>query len=529
MEKKLIVLILLLLIGLKVKSQINLVPNGDFEIYSLLPTNTGQSYRATGWNNVNLNYGGSPYASPDYSNILGFPFPGAIIPYSGSGQMGLCPYLSIIPTYREYISTQLTGLLLIGHHYTVSFSLTNGAFYQNSIATNNFGIHFSKNQLYQAVHEAIPVIPQIKIDTIVYFYNCWHRFSFNYTPTDSSKYITIGVFTDDAYTTIFNYGGINSIGAYYFIDKIEIFPNLSIIGDTTICAGKTITLKMDRDSIVNWECSTNPGVVIAQDSLLMITPFTTSTYYAYNAADTVSFTVKVYNNPIVNLGNDTTLCQGQSLFLNAACPNCTYQWQDYSFASTYNITHQGSYWAKVTSNNNCVASDTINVNYISPPSIDLSKDTILCDGTLFIVNIPNGSYKLKWYDGDTINYHRIFNQSGSYNIVLENQCGTLSKDFELIYNNCDCYIYFPNAFTPDGDGLNEYFCSLFSCKFDSYQLYIYNRWGQLVFESTKPEICWDGKLNNKEVETGVYVWALKYKGPDTKGEQSKHGTVTLIR
>ena len=104
-----------------------------------------------------------------------------------------------------------------------------------------------------------------------------------------------------------------------------------------------------------------------------------------------------------------------------------------------------------------------------------------------------------------------------------------SHHFELIYNNCDCYIYFPNAFTPDGDGLNEYFCSLFSCKFDSYQLYIYNRWGQLVFESTKPEICWDGKLNNKEVETGVYVWALKYKGPDTKGEQSKHGTVTLIR
>ena len=367
--KKAILIISLSLLTSILFAQINLVTNGDFEIYSSLPTDYGQSNFAIGWNNVNAHYPFvQGYGSPDYDYVGNFIAFGAMIPISGSAQMGLVTYQDW-GLFREYISSQLAISMISGHKYTISFYLTNGIDTAYTKGSNNFGIHFSNNPLYQATEENIPVTPQIEIDSIIYIWNYWQYFSFNYTADSSYKYITIGNFKDDTHTLLSTTG---ENGAYYFIDNIEIYPfKLKITGDSIICKGDISTLKTTADSIVKWANALYPDSIISKSIVLKVNPDITTTYLAYgNNNDTALFTVHVVNSPLINLGKDDTLCQGKLLILNATTPYATYIWQDSSAKSTYNVSKEGIYWVKVSINNNCFTSDTINISYINCDTID---------------------------------------------------------------------------------------------------------------------------------------------------------------
>lgn len=92
-----------------------------------------------------------------------------------------------------------------------------------------------------------------------------------------------------------------------------------------------------------------------------------------------------------------------------------------------------------------------------------------------------------------------------------------------------CLIDVPTAFTPNNDGLNDYFQPHSAFKADKYQFKVYNRWGQLVFQSQNWQEKWDGKVNGILQNTGVYVWMLSYTHRDTGKEVFRKGTVTLIR
>ncbi|MGQ0740461.1 MAG: gliding motility-associated C-terminal domain-containing protein [Bacteroidota bacterium] len=92
-----------------------------------------------------------------------------------------------------------------------------------------------------------------------------------------------------------------------------------------------------------------------------------------------------------------------------------------------------------------------------------------------------------------------------------------------------CFIDVPNAFTPNNDGLNDFFRPHNALKADNYEFRVYNRWGQLVFRSRNWRDKWDGRIGGQVQPTGVYVWMLSYIHRDTKQSIFKKGTVTLIR
>lgn len=92
-----------------------------------------------------------------------------------------------------------------------------------------------------------------------------------------------------------------------------------------------------------------------------------------------------------------------------------------------------------------------------------------------------------------------------------------------------CYIDVPTGFTPNNDGLNDNFGPHNALKADNYEFRVYNRWGQLVFESRNWRDRWDGRIKGVLQGTGTYVWMLKYTNRDTKKDVFKKGTVTLIR
>ncbi len=101
----------------------------------------------------------------------------------------------------------------------------------------------------------------------------------------------------------------------------------------------------------------------------------------------------------------------------------------------------------------------------------------------------------------------------------------VSVDEEIIY-------YVPNTFTPDNDDYNEYFKPIFTSGFDpfDYELLIFNRWGEIVFESHDSEIGWDGTYSGSyRVQDGTYTWEITFKTTNNDKRQTIHGHVNIIR
>ena len=103
---------------------------------------------------------------------------------------------------------------------------------------------------------------------------------------------------------------------------------------------------------------------------------------------------------------------------------------------------------------------------------------------------------------------------------------TTYRPLKVLYN---CYIDVPSAFTPNGDGLNDYLYPLNAYKAINLQFRVFNRYGQLVFETNDWTKKWDGNINGIAQAAGTYIWMLHYTNRDTQQKFSLKGTSVLIR
>ena len=121
--------------------------------------------------------------------------------------------------------------------------------------------------------------------------------------------------------------------------------------------------------------------------------------------------------------------------------------------------------------------------------------------------------------------------TGNYNVILTvtdiNGCVSTISNTAIVKGEFGIYI--PNAFTPDYDGLNEgFFPKGFGISDNKYNFYIFNRWGELIFESHSKFEPWNGTYKGNLVQNGVYVWRLEFK--DINGENhTKIGHVNVIK
>lgn len=114
-------------------------------------------------------------------------------------------------------------------------------------------------------------------------------------------------------------------------------------------------------------------------------------------------------------------------------------------------------------------------------------------------------------------------------VVRNNALGCTDSTTRRVTVLDHCYIDVATAFTPNGDGINDYFRPHNALKADNYEFKIFNRWGQLVFQSNNWQDSWDGRIKGVPQGTGVFVWMLSYTHRVTKQPVFKKGTVTLIR
>jgi gliding motility-associated-like protein len=114
-------------------------------------------------------------------------------------------------------------------------------------------------------------------------------------------------------------------------------------------------------------------------------------------------------------------------------------------------------------------------------------------------------------------------------LIVSNDIGCYDTAYQQIRKLRSCYIAVPNAFTPNGDGINDFLYPLNAYKAEKLEFRVYNRYGQLVFETKEWTKKWDGTINGKEQGTGTYVWTLQYTDTESGKKISRKGTSVLIR
>lgn len=125
-----------------------------------------------------------------------------------------------------------------------------------------------------------------------------------------------------------------------------------------------------------------------------------------------------------------------------------------------------------------------------------------------------------------------FPDSGNYNVKLTvtNEFGCFDTISNLIRINPDYAFYLPNAFSPNGDGINEVFIPVgIGVSPENYKFQIFDRWGSLIFESTDPERGWKGDVKGSSALEDVYIWKLALTTVNSDKLLKKQGTVTIVK
>jgi hypothetical protein len=191
-------------------------------------------------------------------------------------------------------------------------------------------------------------------------------------------------------------------------------PVVSLGSDIQTCDGDIVALNAGS-GFFNYQWSTGS----AGEFIIV----TTSGNYTVTVTDingcTGSDTINVLFNssPVVQLGNDTTVCNGTPVTLDAGAGFLSYSWSDGTFSQQTTVTLAGSYTVTVTNSNGCTNSDTINVGTLALPVVSLISDTTLCDGDSIFVDAGSGFSTYLWNDGSATQGIQV-SAAGIYTVTV---------------------------------------------------------------------------------------------------------------
>lgn len=295
------------------------------------------------------------------------------------------------------------------------------------------------------------------------------------------------------------------------IQVINLLPPSVFLGnDTSICPGNSLTLDAG-----------NPGSTYlwsTGDTTQTINLTSAATYWVEvnngicNNRDTIS--VSFAPTPTVSLGNDTILCSNESLLLDAGNPGSTYLWSTNEITQTIMVSDSNLYSVEVFMGN-CSETDTILVSRLS--QINLGPNLSLCDvfPDKLILNAgydPQATYL--WSNGESTSSIEV-SQAGMYWVEkIAGPC-LLTDTIKVTGNLGSSGLYVPNTFTPNTDGLNEIFTG-YGEEISYFQMRIFNRWGELIYQTLDLNKGWNGKYKEEWVATGVYLWTVDYKSGCTE-------------
>lgn len=350
------------------------------------------------------------------------------------------------------------------------------------------------------------------LDTVVWDFGDGSPRTNNFAP--AHLYPTPGLYIVTAFTRYCN----RPDTLYY---QLEILGNPELpFADTSICRGDSLRLQLP----INWQYQWSTG-----DSTAAVTLGTAGVYHVtlnngcFTATD--SFQLRIVDPATASLPADTGFCAGDSVWVDPGPLAGSVIWSDGGSGARW-INQPGNFTLSMT--NACgTENQSISIGVYGAPPLALN-DTSICEGRVLRIELPEyWETDYQWQDGSTERLRNL-SDSGLYIVNAVNPCGYSADSLRLELRDCNCRLYLPNAFSPNGDGINDQFNIISRCALREYELFIYDRWGQNIFRSTTITQGWDGSFKGEMLPVGAYAFVIRY-APEGGNLRVEKGTLQLLR
>jgi gliding motility-associated-like protein len=334
---------------------------------------------------------------------------------------------------------------------------------------------------------------------------------------------------------------------------VNPLPAIFAGNDTTICEGQSITLNASGGTTYLWDNNVIDGQAFV--------PAQSGTYSVVGTdvngcifGDQIQ--VNITSLEMVTFEQDTTVgCSPLFVnFINTTpnASNSTWLFNNANLIQGENITKSFSGSSEcfsvtlITSINGCqntlTKSDLICINLVPTASFYFNESEVSSDeSSLFFQNSSLNATFYEWNFGDNSafatstnpihDYFRNLEDNYTITLVAKSEIGcTDTTKLEFRFKD-DLIYYVPNTFTPDGNEFNRYFQPVFTSGFEliSYKLRIFDRWGELIFESFDSKIGWDGTYGGFLAQEGVYTWQIEFLSLVDKQTKLILGSVLLLK
>jgi gliding motility-associated-like protein len=421
---------------------------------------------------------------------------------------------------------------------------------------------------------------------------------YNWSTGETARGIVVSEVGDYRVTVTDRYGCEGSATATVVLGLPVI---IDIPNEIRLCGNDTATMNASSSGALSflWNDNSTDSIKIVRDSGIYNVIVTNGQCVGYD-------TCRVHKipPPLLELGNDTILCFGQNINIDATVWGVNdYQWSDGGHAPSRTIWQEGLYKLTIRFGK-CFASDSINVTIFDKkqglqldtvicdtvfklkprllgaidyrwstgadtstilvkksgdyrvwisnrkchvdwdykltfkkiPHIELGKDTIICldQANHYTLKADWASSSVKWQDSSTFATYVTEYPGGKYKVKVSNECGVQMDSIYVNFHECNT-IFVPNAFTPNGDNVNDVFQvypASFVKKFNYFK--VFERTGNLVFAAVdfNPEDAaangWNGNFGGKVLHPDVYIYVLEFASKDGK-LWVQSGDVTLVR
>ena len=260
--------------------------------------------------------------------------------------------------------------------------------------------------------------------------------------------------------------------------------------------------------------------------------------------DTIKQSITVHELPIVQLSNDTSICDQQEAYLkNTGNYQC--QWAPIQFLNNPNDCYPTAtpdsskyFYITITDENNCQNQDSVFVEVfqVNPTIVDITPDTSIAIGEqLQLWTNTSGTKSFEWDPGDDLNCSNcadpIFNGTESQNytvsIIDSNQC-LESQEYVFIEVRDEFTVNLPQAFSPNGDGISDIIKVKGWGIKELLDFKVYNRWGELIYHGQDINNGWNGEYKGEKQMSGTYVYVISVKNYKDETYTTK-GNFLLLR
>lgn len=308
--------------------------------------------------------------------------------------------------------------------------------------------------------------------------------------------------------------------------NIDSARHFTLGNDTGFCASSFVKLNVDKSyKSYYW----NDGSV---DTVFIINH--PGKYWLkatdYNGCSmTDSIIITTYPKPEIGFQNEYRLCTGDSIILDAG-NFVDYKWNNGATSRMYTAQNPGEYIVSVKNSFGCSVQDTAHIigPFPSPSDFLPAMDSI-CFYSTATIETFNTFDSYSWSTGSFNKIIKV-DQPGIYTLKVKDNNGCIGVDSTKVVIRKDCIsgVFIPNAFTPNGDNLNDLFRAITNDQITSFRLEVYDRYGNLIFKTINPKKGWDGTVKGIPMPSGLFAWQCFFQLDGQELEYMK-GSVILLR